>query len=99
MKHSVKILVSLFALSGCAHEVGLHDYYPEEVKAKFGEAVRQNIAAQTVNPDAPSGDGVTASGARTAIAQERYENDEVEKPRSENTRRSSGRSGSGGDSN
>ncbi len=95
MKHSVIIVVALLAFSGCAHEVGLHDFYPEEVEAKFGDAVRQNIAAQTVNPNAPVSDGVPASGARTAIAQDRYEKDEVEKPVTENTRKSNNNAGGG----
>lgn len=80
-------LVSLFVLSGCAHEAGFPDFYADETEAKFGAAVRQNVAAQTVNPNAPEGDSVTASGARTAIAQERYEKDEVEKPKDASTLR------------
>lgn len=82
-----KIIFSpaLFLLASCAHEVGLPDYYSQQTVEKFGSAVRQNIAAQTVNPDGPDGEALTASGARAALAQERYAEDDVETPRSPQT--------------
>lgn len=89
--------VAVFSLtSGCAHEVGLPDYYPAETEARFGDSVRQNIAAQTVNPDAPGEEALTASGARTAIAQKRYEENNVKKPVAASTLRATRQSGSGG---
>lgn len=83
--HAAMITIAL-GLGGCAHETGLPDFYAEGTEAKFGQAVRQNIAAQTVNPNAPEGT-LTASGARTAKAIERYEDDKVEKPREASTLR------------
>lgn len=96
MTRFITAFVSLIALSGCAHEVGLPDFYAAETEAKFGDAVRQNIAAQTVNPDAPEGE-LTASGARTAIAQDRYEKDDVEKPKGASTLRVTASGGGGSD--
>ena len=97
MNIQTALFISAFGLAGCSHQVGLPDFYPAETEARFGDAVRQNIAAQTVNPNAPDGE-LTASGARTAIAQERYEEDKVEKPSSASTLRvtSQENSGSGG---
>lgn len=95
MKIQSAIIAIALAATGCTHDVGLHDYYPEEVEANFGKAVRANIVAQTVNPEAPSGEALTASAARTAIAQERYEADEVEKPSKASTLRSATTTGSG----
>jgi type IV pilus biogenesis protein CpaD/CtpE len=85
MKYSSIFLSLTFLASGCAHQAGLPDFYTAETEAKFGAAVRQNIAAQTVNPDAPDADALAASGARTAIAQDRYVKDEVEKPSATST--------------
>lgn len=96
MKIQASLTVIAIALSGCAHEAGLPDLYPAETQAKFGVAVRQNIAAQTVNPNAPSGEALTASGARTALARERYEEDDVEKPSNASTLRSASPNASGG---
>ena len=95
---SISILV-LF-LGGCAHEVGSPDFYAAETEAKFGAAVRQNIAAQTVNPGGATG-ALVASGARTAEAQKRYEEDDVEPPSNASTLRSgsAGGGGSGGSNN
>lgn len=101
MKIQSALILIAFGLGGCAHEAGLPDFYAEETEAKFGEAVRQNIAAQVVNPDAPEG-VLTASGARTALAQERYEEDKVEKPKSDSplqATRPTGSGDSGGESN
>ncbi len=98
MKIQASLVVVAISLSGCAHEVGLPDFYAAETEAKFGDAVRQNIAVQTVNPNAPTGEALTASGPRTAIAQQRYEEDDVEKPATTSTLRSATQSGSGGGS-
>jgi len=84
------------SLAGCAHEVGLPDYDAELTQARFGDSVRQNIAAQTVNPDAPGDATLTASGARTAKAVEAYEEDEVEKPSKASTVRGVVTGGGGG---
>ncbi|WP_290496090.1 hypothetical protein [Hyphomonas sp. UBA4494] len=98
MKIKTALIVLAFGLGGCAHEAGLPDFYADQTEAKFGDAVRQNIAAQTVNPNAPEG-VLTASGARSALAQERYEEDEVEKPDDTSTLRSTQPGSGGGGSN
>lgn len=70
------LIVSTALLSGCSTttQVGLN--YPE-----FGNAVRQNIVAQAVNPSAPEDNSpIEANGERAAGAQIRYETDQVETP-------------------
>ena len=47
----------------------------------FGDAVRANIAVQTVNPMAPMDRGpLVANGERAALQQDRYTTDTVETP-------------------
>ncbi len=46
---------------------------------QLGQAVRQNMVAQTVNPQGSSA-AVVASGARTAAAVSDYQKDQVEPP-------------------
>lgn len=72
------------ALGACAStgEIGLTDVF--DGNAAFGQSVRQNIAAQVVNPT-PSTEPVQASGARVAKAVDAYQNDKVEKPRAPGT--------------
>ena len=94
MKIQTAFILLTVGLGGCAHEAGLPDFYAAETEARFGDAVRQNIAAQTVNPNAPEG-VLTASGSRAALAQERYEEDKVEKPASASTLRVTTQGGSG----
>ena len=62
------LIVSAAFLSACSTTtpVGLDYDHPE-----FGNAVRQNIVAQTVNPNAPEDDSpIEANGERAARAQE-----------------------------
>src|SRR5262245_35708531 len=69
--------VALVALQGCAAE----DY--SIVNAPdYGNAVRQNVAAETVNPMAPVDRSAPLSqdAQRAALAQQRYTTDQVEKP-------------------
>jgi hypothetical protein len=73
-------LLGAATLGACAHQVGHYDFYTDDANLILGEAVNQNIAAQTVNPDGAAGD-VEASGARVGLAQQRYRADNVEKPR------------------
>ena len=80
----------------CAHESGHRDFDSKDYDAHFGQSVRHNIAVQTVNPDAPSSDVLEASGARAALAQQRYRTDKVEKPAGAATLKSTTESGSGG---
>lgn len=77
------------ALSGCFHhDISLQDGY--------GNAVKQNMAAQVVNP-APQYEGpALSSGARGAVAMERYNTDKVEKPAQQRTTTVGASSGGGG---
>jgi hypothetical protein len=66
---------------------------------EFGNAVRQNIVAQAVNPNAPEDDGpIEANGVRAANAQAAYEADAVESPAAIATQ-STGAAGGGGGGN
>tara|TARA_R110001599_G_C12241398_1_gene658872 strand:+ start:2183 stop:2470 length:288 start_codon:yes stop_codon:yes gene_type:complete len=60
----------------------------------FGGAVRQNYAAQIVNPDPQYEEAQTTDGTLGAAAVERYRSDQVKKPVS--IRTTSGSGGSGG---
>lgn len=57
-----------------------------EPPAHFGNAVRQNVAAQIANPDAVNLNRTMAyDGSRTAVSQTRYMTDKVEKPEATST--------------
>ena len=73
-------MIPALFLAACQHEAGTRDFGQQEQQERFGSAVRQNIKAQIVNPDAPSTDTLDHSGARASKAQERYQTDRVEKP-------------------
>ncbi|HEY7800155.1 MAG TPA: hypothetical protein VIA80_15420 [Hyphomonadaceae bacterium] len=75
MIRTTTAILAAFALGACATEIGAYD----EAKDVFGNAVRQNIAAQTVNPQGSSAD-VASSAARAAKANQAYLTDRVEKP-------------------
>ena len=63
----------------------------------YGEAVRANIAVQTVNPMAPADRGpILADGQRTALQQERYVTDQVEPPEEVGTLQGAGGGGGAG---
>jgi type IV pilus biogenesis protein CpaD/CtpE len=63
---------------------------------QFGDAVRRNVAAQTINPDAPvSGEPITMDGQRAALAQDRYTKGKVIAPADVGSTSGSG-GGSGG---
>lgn len=81
IKHLLFISVSLPLLSGCsATEAGQGPVY-------FGSAVRQNIAAQIVNPEAAENNSrvLVYSGERAALAQKHYVLDSTEKARAPKT--------------
>ena len=88
MKHILTILFAGFLLTSCAHEAGTRDMDPTDYRSAFGQSVRQNIAAQIANPEAPASDAVTADGSRVTAAQQRYKADKVESPARTNTLRS-----------
>ena len=80
-------------LASACETVGEPDFFSEQSQYVFGDAVAKNIAAQTVNPDAGEGQ-VETSAARSARAQQRYAEDQVEEPTGADTL--SGTSGNGG---
>lgn len=84
MIRTIALAFTALALGACAStgEIGLNDVF--DGNATFGQSVRQNIAAQVVNPT-PSTEPVQASGARVAKAVDAYQNDKVEKPRAPGT--------------
>lgn len=85
MIKTITLTFAALALSACstAGEIGLDDTQFAAGDA-FGKSVRQNIAAQIVNPT-PSTEPVQASGERVAKASEAYQSDKVEKPRAPGT--------------
>ncbi|HXI87090.1 MAG TPA: hypothetical protein VNH64_06500 [Parvularculaceae bacterium] len=88
-------LIIAFGLSACASQVGYYDFYSDDANMVFGQSVKQNIAAQTVNPDGSDAD-VEANGARVGKANDAYRADKVEKPRSTGTTVSVKQSNQGG---
>ena len=66
-------------LAACAGEVGTPEVTSSAESTTFGDAVHQNMAAQIDNPEAPAAHPLEASGARAAIADQRYRTDTVEK--------------------
>jgi len=74
----VALALSLFLLVGCSTA--------GEAPPHFGNSVRQNIAAQIINPDAPDTNSAPVhEGTRTSVAQGRYISDTVEKPETTTT--------------
>ena len=87
------IVVSLVAATGaCAPDVRLGLDTPG-----YGDAVRANIAAQTVNPMAPSDRApLAANGERAALQQKLYLSDMVEAPEEVGTLQGVAGGGGGG---
>jgi hypothetical protein len=73
------ILLPVLGLGACASEIGAFGGDGFAANQQLGQAVRQNIAAQTVNPT-PSGSPVIADATRTVDAVTAYRKDAVEKP-------------------
>ena len=70
------LIASTAFLSACSTTTPIGLNNPD-----FGNAVRQNIVAQAVNPNAPEDvSPIEANGERAALAQERYLTDTVEAP-------------------
>lgn len=93
----IKLIVvssAALVLGACASQIGYHGTQFDEPNERFGEAVRQNIAAQTVTPGGSS-EEVQISGARVARANAAYAADSVEKPRGQSTQGGSSAAGSG----
>jgi hypothetical protein len=79
MIKATSALFAALALGACASQIGHHTGDLAGAHARLGQAVRTNIAVQTVNPEGSSAD-VAASAARTAAAVKDYQTDNVEKP-------------------
>ncbi len=83
-------------LAGC----GGHNVLESPGDSQFGEANRQTMMAQVVNPDPYYDESLSTSGELAADAIERYRNDDVKEPESIRTTNVGGGSGgSGGNSN
>jgi type IV pilus biogenesis protein CpaD/CtpE len=75
MKIRLTLLLAGLALAACDTPVNT-------ARPEFGEAVRNNMAAQIVNPEPPeSMEPLPSDGVRRALMVERYQADEVETPR------------------
>ena len=83
--------------AGCASVPSLYEQ-PDD--AKFGEANRQTMMAQVIDPDPVYDEPLVGSGEHAAGAVERYRTDAVKEPESVSTTSGTGGgSGSGGSSN
>jgi len=69
--------------------------YEEPDDAKFGEANRQTMMAQVIDPDPVYDEPMVSSGAHAAGAVERYRTDTVKQPESVSTTTGTGGGGSG----
>jgi type IV pilus biogenesis protein CpaD/CtpE len=78
MARILPFTVLLLLLAACAE----HDLHPPRT---FGEAVRNNIAQQVVNPEPSSTALAPAPGVRRGIMVGRYQTDQVEPPIEEST--------------
>lgn len=80
-------------LGGC----GTTNVLQEPGDSVFGEANRQTMMAQVINPEPVYDEPMTTSGEHAANAVERYRNDQVPDPSSQSTTRGvTGGSGGGG---
>jgi len=72
------LLPLVVTLGACASQIG---YFGGKAAAneQLGQAVQQNIAAQTVNPQGSTAP-VVADGARAALAISKYKTDKVDDP-------------------
>lgn len=95
MIKTAALLTLVLGLGACASQIGLHAGGLSAANEQLGQAVQQNIAAQTVNPQGSS-EPVVASGARTGKAVAAYTADKVEKPKQVGTMSSSSGGGAQG---
>ena len=79
--------------AGCASVPSL---YEEPNDAKFGEANRQTMMAQVIDPEPVYEEPMVGSGEHAAGAVERYRTDSVKEPESISTTTSIGGGGGGG---
>jgi hypothetical protein len=93
IRTTIAILTTI-CLGACASQIGYHAGDLADANRHHGDAVRQNIATQTVTPEGSSAE-VVASGARVNKAVRAHASDTVEKPVSASTTGA----GSGGSAN
>jgi type IV pilus biogenesis protein CpaD/CtpE len=77
MIRTALLLIPVLGLGACASQIGHYGGSLEKANQQLGFAVRQNIAAQTVNPAGATGD-VTVSAERAALAVDKYRADQVD---------------------
>lgn len=78
------LLTLALGLGACASQIGYYSGKQQAANDQLGQAVAQNIAAQTVNPQG-STEALVTDGARTTRALEAYRNDNVEHPSASTT--------------
>ena len=93
MIRTALLLVPVLGLGACASHIGDYGGSLEKANQQLGYAVRQNIAAQTVNPQGATGD-VVVSAERTAHAVDNYRTDHVKDAGSAGTMAMKANSGS-----
>ncbi|MCT2400060.1 hypothetical protein [Novosphingobium mangrovi (ex Huang et al. 2023)] len=72
---AVLVVLSALSLSACEHSV-----FEEPGDAAFGEANRQTMMAQVIDPDPQYDEPAASSGVQAARAIEKYTTGSVEKP-------------------
>ena len=75
--HKLACLALLPLAAGCASVPSIHE---QPGDARFGEANRQTMMAQVIDPDPVYDEPMTASGNNAQRAIERYRTDAVKKP-------------------
>ena len=88
------LLAAPLLLAGCA---SVPSVFEEPGDAAFGEANRQTMMAQVIDPDPVHEGPMVTSGEHAAQAIDRYRNDAVKEP--DSIRTTSGVSGGGGGGN
>lgn len=79
------------ATAGCAE----NSMYDRPGDAAFGEANRQTMMAQVIDPDPVYETDATSSGEKAAAAVERYRQDKVKQPEGIRTTEGTSQNGSG----
>ena len=74
------LLTLALGLGACASEIGYHGGKLGAANEQLGQAVAQNIAAQTVNPQGSTETTLVIDGQRVAGAVNDYKTDKVERP-------------------
>lgn len=91
--HGIAALAALVSLSGCATYGSVGDGWHD--KDGFGEANRQTMAAQVIDPDPQYDEPMATSGDHAAQAIERYRTDSIKQPKRQSSRSLGGGSGGG----